>query len=227
MPRLWDSPADTVVHVAMVNHAEVRLSEALTHPGWRAAIDSELESHRVNKTWVEVPRAPPGVHVLPCAWIFDVKSDGRLKARLVAHGHRQRPGEYGEVYAPVAGEASIKAVFALVARRNLAWTQMDVKTAYLNGELQETVYMQPPPGFVESYGGGVVQLKKAIYGLKQAGRVWYSTIRDFLISLKYKQTSRRCLTRACLFAWTVAVDCCRCCSCTSTTCCWRVTNGRT
>lgn len=96
------------------------------------------------------------------------------KARLVARGNRQRYGiDYEETYAPVARYASIRCILALVAHHDLELHQMDVKSAYLNGELHETIYMRQPEGFVQAGKESLVlQLRKSLYGLKQAGRTW-------------------------------------------------------
>ncbi|PRQ31880.1 putative RNA-directed DNA polymerase [Rosa chinensis] len=118
--------------------------------------------------------------MLGCKWVFKTKTDAsgnieRYKARLVAKGFTQRQGiDYTETFLPVSSKDSLRVVMALVAHYNLELHQMDVKTAFLNGELVEDIYMMQPPGFVEKGKEHMVcKLRKSIYGLKQASRQWY------------------------------------------------------
>ena len=119
-----------------------------------------------------------GKRILKCRWILKTKRgpNGEVikrKARLVVCGNRQRPGEdYDETFAPVAKFASIRLLLALAAKLDLEIHQMDVKSAFLNGDLDEEIYMESPPGF-SAPDGHVWKLNKAVYSLKQAGREWY------------------------------------------------------
>ncbi len=107
----------------------------------------------------------------------------RNKARLVAKGYSQEEGiDYDETFAPVARLEAIRIFLAFVAYSNFKVYQMDVKSAFLNGKLEEEVFVEQPPGFVNSkLPNHVYYLDKALYGLKQAPRAWYETLSKFLI----------------------------------------------
>jgi hypothetical protein len=160
--------------------------EALSHPGWRKAMEEEMHALELNHTWDLIPK-PAGTSIVGCRWVFTVKQnpDGtvdRLKARLVAKGFTQTYGlDYTETFSPVAKLNSIRIIISLAA--NLDWPlhQLDVKNAFLHGDLTETVYMTQPPGF-ESKGECVCHLKKSIYGLKQSPRAWFDKFSKAVVS---------------------------------------------
>jgi transposase InsO family protein len=160
--------------------------EALSHPGWRKAMEEEMHALELNHTWDLIPK-PAGTSIVGCRWVFTVKQnpDGtvdRLKARLVAKGFTQTYGlDYTETFSPVAKLNSIRIIISLAT--NLDWPlhQLDVKNAFLHGDLTETVYMTQPPGF-ESKGECVCHLKKSIYGLKQSPRAWFDKFSKAVVS---------------------------------------------
>ncbi|XP_075475893.1 uncharacterized protein LOC142514930 [Primulina tabacum] len=121
-------------------------------PLWKEAINSEMKSILQNHTW-ELVNFPPGSKPLGCKWVFKrkMKSDGTIdkyKARLVIKGYHQREElDYFDTYSPVSRITSIRVILAIVALRNLEVHQMDVKTAFLNGDLEEEIYMEQPKGF--------------------------------------------------------------------------------
>ena len=122
-------------------------------------------------------------------WIFKIKHvvDGSIekyKAKFVARGFSQKEGiDYEETFTPVARYTSIRTIIALAAKMKWKLHQMDVKTAFLNGVIEEEVYIEQPQGFeVEDKKSHVCRLQKALYGLKQAPRAWYSHIESFLTS---------------------------------------------
>ncbi|MCO5614338.1 hypothetical protein L7F22_068616 [Adiantum nelumboides] len=165
------------------------VQEALQHNCWKRAMHAELDAIERNKTWTLVPR-PPKRKVVSTKWIFKTKykADGSLdkhKARLVARGFSQRPGvDFDETYAPTARMTTIRTVLCLAAHFSWAVFQMDVKSAFLNGEMEKEVYVSQPPGFqVTGKEDHVYRLWKALYGLKQAGRQWYLTLDQFLVKL--------------------------------------------
>ena len=127
-------------------------------------------------------------------WVFKVKRDEngdveRYKARLVAQGYSQTEGvDYNEVYSSVVRNTTIRSLLALSNAKNWEVHQMDVRTAFLQGNLEEEVYMPQPDGYVnEEYPDYVCKLKKSIYGLKQSARCWNTAIDTFLKSSGYKQ----------------------------------------
>uniref|UniRef100_A0A2N9FBM1 Integrase catalytic domain-containing protein n=1 Tax=Fagus sylvatica TaxID=28930 RepID=A0A2N9FBM1_FAGSY len=160
--------------------------EALSHPGWRKAMEEEMHALDLNHTW-DLVHKPAGTSIVGCRWVFTVKQNpngtvDRLKARLVAKGFTQTYGlDYTETFSPVAKLNSIRIIISLAA--NLDWPlhQLDVKNAFLHGDLNETVYMAQPPGF-ESKGEYVCHLKKSIYGLKQSPRAWFDKFSKAVVS---------------------------------------------
>ena len=157
-------------------------------------MEAELEAIERNGTWTLVPR-PSHKKVIGVKWVFKTKylSDGTLdkhKARLVAKGFAQRPGiDFHDTFAPTARMATIRAVLAMAGHRRWPVYQLDVKSAFLNGDLKEEIYVDQPPGF-GSADGKVYRLKKALYGLKQAPRAWNKKIDSFLQSkLGYRRSS--------------------------------------
>lgn len=162
---------------------------------WKCALDSEYAAHIKNNTWTLVD-LPEGRKAIDCRWVLKVKynADGsveRHKARLVARGFSQEPGlDYEETFSPVAKYKSIRSLLAIANQLNLEVHQMDVSTAFLNGELEEEIYMTQPEGYVkEGEEELVCKLNKSIYGLKQSSRCWYNTIDQFLKNSGYVQSS--------------------------------------
>ena len=150
---------------------------------WRPPRQAEMDSLRKAHTWTLVPR-PPNVNVVGCKWIDREKllPDGtyKPKSRLVAQGFTQRPGvDFYETYSPTVRLDSLRGLLALAAHHDWEFHHMDVKSAYLNGKLKETIYMRQPKGFEVRGRNGVelvCHLHKGLYGLKQAGRAWHQTI---------------------------------------------------
>ena len=168
-----------------------KIDEALTDHHWIAAMQDELSQFERNKVWKLVPQVP-GKSVIGTRWVFRNKMDAdgvviRNKARLVAQGYCQQEGiDYDETFAPVARLEAIRLFLAYAAHKKFKVYQMDVKSAFLNGKLQEEVYVKQPPGFTDSkHPGYVYKLDKALYGLKQAPRAWYDTLSVFLIKCGY------------------------------------------
>ncbi|KAI5354743.1 hypothetical protein L3X38_007638 [Prunus dulcis] len=146
---------------------------------WSAAMESELESMSKNWVW-KLVILPLGCKPIGCKWVYKTKRNAqgqidRYKARLVAKGYTQEEGvDYNETFSPVSTKDSFRVIMALVAHFDLHLHQMDVKTAFLNGELIEEIYMKQPDGFASKGEENLVcKLQKSIYGLKQASRQWY------------------------------------------------------
>ncbi|GJV06702.1 retrovirus-related pol polyprotein from transposon TNT 1-94 [Tanacetum coccineum] len=145
------------------------------------------------QVWELVPR-PDYVMIIALKWIYKVKLDEygdvlKNKARLVAKGYRQEEGiDFEESFTPVARIEAIRIFIANAASKNMTIYQMDVKTAFLNGELKEEVYVSQPEGFVDpDHQTHVYRLKKALYGLKQAPRAWYDTLSRFFLDNKFSK----------------------------------------
>ncbi|GKD30845.1 retrovirus-related pol polyprotein from transposon TNT 1-94, partial [Tanacetum coccineum] len=161
---------------------------AVTEDSWFEAMQNEIHEFDRLEVWVLVPK-PIGVMIIALKWIYKVKLDEygdvlKNKARLVAKGYHQEEGiDFEESFAPVARIEAIRIFIANAATKNMIIYQMDVKTAFLNGDLQEEVFVSQPEGFEDPNNPThVYRLKKALYGLKQAPRAWYDTLSKFLMA---------------------------------------------
>ncbi|GJR67851.1 retrovirus-related pol polyprotein from transposon TNT 1-94 [Tanacetum coccineum] len=171
-----------------LTHVEPKTyKQALEHSCWIEAMQEEIHEFERLDVWILVP-CPDNILIIPLKWIFKIKLDEygdvlKNKARLVAKGYRQEAGiDFEESFAPVARLEAIRLFIAHAASMNMVIFQMDVKTAFLNGELNEVVYVSQPEGFVDpEHPSHVYRLKKALYGLKQAPRAWYDKLSAFLI----------------------------------------------
>ena len=169
--------------------------QALRSPScerWKEAMLEEFSSLVMHQTW-DLVDLPKGRNIVGCKWVFKTKRDAsgeidRFKARLVAQGYSQEHGiDYDEVFAPVAKYKSIRSVLAIANQYNLEIHQMDVKSAFLNGKLEEEIFMKQPEGFVdEKNPNKVCRLNSSLYGLKQSARCWNQVIDAHLKSIGYK-----------------------------------------
>ena len=171
------------------------LKEALRRPDadkWQAAADEEIQAHIANGTW-EPCKLPSGRTAIGCKWVLLQKfnPDGsieRYKGRLVAKGFSQRPGfDYTETFAPTVRMATIRTVLALSALEDLHLRSIDISHAFINGTLEEEIYMEQPEGYHFGNPGDVLRLKKSLYGLKQAGRVWNQKLHEELEKMDFKR----------------------------------------
>jgi hypothetical protein len=158
---------------------------------WKAAMEDEINSLLQNETWVLVEN-PSGRKPIQNRWVYKIKRDShggiKFKARLVAKGFSQRPGiDYNETYSPVVKHDSIRTILSLSAVLDLELLQLDVKTAFLNGEITEELYMDQPSGFKED-NQKVCLLKKSLYGLKQASRAWNLKFNHFLVEYGFTRS---------------------------------------
>ncbi|KAK1649737.1 hypothetical protein QYE76_067542 [Lolium multiflorum] len=162
---------------------------------WISAMQEEMQPLDNNGTWDVVP-LPKQNKVVRCKWIFKRKEGlspnepPRFKARLVAKGFSQIPGiDYNDVFSPVVKHSSIRAFFGIVAMHDLELEQLDVKTAFLHGELEEEIYMDQPEGFVVPGKEDLVcKLKRSLYGLKQSPRQWYKMFDSFMLAHEFKRS---------------------------------------
>ena len=188
-----DADDDEVLHL-MAGEEPTTFAEAEQEDCWRHAMLDELASINDNATWT-LTTLPAGHRAIGLKWVFKVKKDEhgaivKHKARLVAKGYVQREGvDFEEVFAPVARLESVRLILALAAHRGWEVHHMDVKSAFLNGDLNEEVYVSQPPGFVaKSHEQGVYRLHKALYGLWQAPRAWNTKLDASLASLGFSRS---------------------------------------
>ncbi|KAE8733468.1 hypothetical protein F3Y22_tig00001120pilonHSYRG00022 [Hibiscus syriacus] len=173
---------------------------------WRNAMSDELRAMEDLKTWTIVP-LPDGKKAVDCKWVYRVKynADGsidRCKARLVTKGFTQVEGiDYMDTFSPVAKMTSFRVMLSLAATRNWHLLQLDVNNAFLNGVLDEEVYMKLPLGYKSELKGSnmVCRLHKSIYGLKQASRQWFTVFSNVVIQLGFQQSpfEHSLFTRGC------------------------------
>jgi hypothetical protein len=157
------------------------VEQAFEDPDWIIFMEEELNNFKRNEVSVLVPR--PKQNVIDTKWVFRNKQGefgvvAKNKARLVGKGYTQVEGlDFGETYAPVASLESIRMLLAYATHHDFKLQQMDVKIAFLNGPLQEEVYVEQPPGFEDPrFPNHVYKLHKALYGLKKAPRAWYECL---------------------------------------------------
>jgi len=175
--------------MAFVSQTEPKIVvDALEDNNWITAIHEELNQFVRNEVWTLVPRTSE-MNVIGTKWVFKNKLDEqgvivRNKARLVAKGYNQEEGvDYGETYALVARLEVVRLLLTYACMNGFKLHQMDVKSAFLNGYIDEEVYVCQPPGFEDhKHPDYVFKLKKALYGLKQAPRQWYERLSNFLLS---------------------------------------------
>lgn len=204
--RKPDRYGETATHFALsaqqfVGNDPQSLEEAKQRDDWhewRKAIKGEYSSLLKSDTWT-LCELPKNRKAISGKWIFKLKrkSNGdidKYKARFVAKGFSQREGfDFNETYAPVAKLPTLRILLAIANRYDMHVHQMDVKSAFLNGDLNEEIYMIQPEGFAR--GKQVCKLNKAIYGLKQASRMWNEKFHQFITRIGFK----RCASDYCLY----------------------------
>lgn len=202
-PRHLD---DYIVGIAACAvHEPLNYKEAMKSKEWCDAMEEELNSHHRKGTWDLVP-LPKDRKVVGSKWVFKVKRNEenkvtKFKARVVAQGFTQQFGvDFDEVYAPVTRQASLRIFLTVVASQNLVVRHLDVKTAYLNGVLEEEIFMRQPPGTVARGQEELVcRLKRSIYGLRQSARCWNAKLKSVLVMLGFKSSA----AEQCLYVKTV------------------------
>lgn len=162
-------------------------AEAVRDPRFNGAMTNEINALEAQHTW-DIATLPPGKRAIGCSWIYSNKynADGtieRPKARLVAHGNRQKEGlDYKETFAPIANMNTVRFLLAVSAAQRWEVHQMDVHNAFLYGDLEEEIYMQLPQGFKSDKPNQVCRLRKSLYGLKQAPRCWFAKLSNALLA---------------------------------------------
>jgi hypothetical protein len=167
--------------------------EAMAGPNaaeWYLAMVEEMQSLHANGTY-SLQELPPGHKAIRNKWVYKLKYDAagrveRFRARLVAKGFEQVEGvDFNEVFAPTSKQTSLRVLLSIVADRDLELGQLDVKTAFLNGVLEEELYMEQPVGFHEGEPRVVCRMHKALYGLRQAPKAWYDKLKGELEKLGF------------------------------------------
>lgn len=168
--------------------------QACSNKVWLKAMNEEISSIVKNDTWT-LCKLPQNRKCIGCKWIYKIKknSDGsveRYKGRLVARGFTQKYGiDYEETFSPVARQETIWMVLSLAANKHWKVHHMDVKSAFLNGYLEEEVYVAQPQGFeIQGKEDQVYKLNKALYGLKQVPRAWYTRINDYFLKSGFQRS---------------------------------------
>lgn len=183
-----------ITHFALLSTEPQTVREATNDKAaieWKAAMQEEIRSHNENQTWT-LCKLPAKRKTIRSKWIFKLKTNDkneplRYKARLVAMGCGQKYGiDYEETFSPVVRHNTIRFLMALAVERNMKVYQMDAITAFLQGDLEEEIYMTQPEGF-EDGSDRVCRLHRAIYGLKQAGRQWNKKLDQFLIEIGFER----------------------------------------
>jgi hypothetical protein len=181
--------ASHFAHSAFVATFEPKdIGHTLFDPNWVNAMHEELENFERNQVW-ELVEPPPNCKPIGTKWLWKNKEGEngevvRNKSRLVALGYSQKEGiDYEETFAPIACLEAIRILLAFSVAKGFKLYQMDVKSAFLNGFLEEEVYVRQAPGFESvEFPHKVYRLRKALYGLKQAPCAWYGRLRGFLFS---------------------------------------------
>ncbi|KAF0916813.1 hypothetical protein E2562_014577 [Oryza meyeriana var. granulata] len=183
-----DEDGEPDEHLHLATEEPTSFDEAATDPAWHAAMEAEMAAIEDNDTW-EAVDLPAGHRPIGLKWVFKLKKDAqgsviRHKARLVAKGYVQLAGvDFDEVFAPVARLDSVRALAAVAAHEGWALHHLNVKSAFLNGDLTEEVYVAQPPGF--TIAGRVLRLHKALYSLRQAPRAWNAKLDRTLVALGF------------------------------------------
>ena len=218
--RSWDMrPAADILaevhNIVMELEGEIpkNINDVMKHPCkrfWIEAIKTELHSLVSKGVW-RVTEIPPNRMLIGCRWVFAIKkkSNGeieRYKARLVAQGYSQEEGiDYDEIYSPVIRQATLRYILSFCMTEGLEIELADIETAFLYGDIDRLLFMKTPPGnFYDVPKGKCLELLKAIYGLKQAGRQWFVRLSDYLIKHGFVQgTFDKCIF---IKRWTKAKD---------------------
>uniref|UniRef100_A0A803P5L5 Integrase catalytic domain-containing protein n=1 Tax=Cannabis sativa TaxID=3483 RepID=A0A803P5L5_CANSA len=171
--------------------------QAIQFKKWLQAMDNELLALITNKTWTVVP-LPQNKRAIGCRWVYKIKYNSygsveRLKARLVAQGYTQQEGlDFFDTFSPVAKMVTFKLLLAIVTIKQWHTLQLDINNAFLNGDLEEKVYMQIPQGLTlppNLMGTNLVcKLHKSIYGLRQSSRQWYKKLTYALLQEGFTQS---------------------------------------
>ncbi|KAJ9555797.1 hypothetical protein OSB04_010411 [Centaurea solstitialis] len=187
------NPHLSMISVFLSQTEPKKAHDAMKDPSWIEAMQEELLQFVLQHVW-DLVDLPKGHRVIGTKWIFRNKTDERgivikNKARLVAQGYTQEEGiDYDDVFAPVARIEAIRLFLAFASYKGFKVYQMDVKSAFLYGTIDQEVYVSQPPGFEDpKYPDKVYKLRKALYGLHQEPRAWYDTLSSYLLENKFER----------------------------------------
>ncbi|WVZ08164.1 hypothetical protein V8G54_021510 [Vigna mungo] len=175
-------------------HIPSSFKEACQHDHWQQAMIAEIQALQRNGTWSLV-KLPPNKKAVGCRWVYKTKLNAagsieRHKARLVAKGFTQTEGmNFFETFSPVVKLTTVRFLISMAVSRHWSLYQLDVDNVFLHGDLNEDVYMKPPPGLLLPEPHLVCKLHKSLYGLRQASRQWNSKLTSALISYGFSQSS--------------------------------------
>ncbi|GJW08449.1 putative ribonuclease H-like domain-containing protein [Tanacetum coccineum] len=185
--QIIGDPKSVVQTRGMTKKKPTKIAQALDDESWVEAMQEELLQFKIQKVWTLVD-LPYGKKAIGTKWVYRNKKDERgivvkNKARLVAQGYKQEEGiDYDEVLAPIARIEAIRLCLAYASFMNFLMYQMDVKSVFLYGTIEEEVYVSQPPGFVDpEFPEKVYKVEKALYGLHQAPKAWYATLSTYLL----------------------------------------------
>jgi hypothetical protein len=194
VPGLVPHDLEAQLHLLCDDGEPRSFAEAERDAAWRAAMKTEMDAVEQNRTW-ELADLPRGHRAITLKWVFKLKRDEagvviKHKALLVAQGFVQQEGvDFDDAFAPVARMESVRLLLALAAQEGWRVHHMDVKSAFLNGDLKEEVYVHQPPGFaIPGKEGKVLRLRKALYGLWQAPRAWNAKLDSTLKRMGFEQS---------------------------------------
>jgi hypothetical protein len=202
VPGLTPHDLEAQLHVACDDGEPRSFMEAERHAAWCAAMQSEMDAVEKNRTW-ELADRPRGHRAITLKWVFKLKRDEasaviKHKARLVARGFVQREGiNFDGTFTPVARMESVRLLFALAAQEGWRVHHMDVKSAFLNDDLNEVYVYQPSGLAIPSKEGKVLHLCKALYGLRQAPRAWNAKLDSTLKGMDFGQSPHE----AAIYRW--------------------------
>ncbi|KAM1007578.1 hypothetical protein ACFX2A_004219 [Malus domestica] len=191
---LSDEENVNLAHLALFTNGDpTTYHDAVKSEKWRQVMQQEIEAIEKNDTW-ELTDLPPGGKTIGVKWVFKTKMDengevDKYKARLVTKGYSQQYGvDFSKVFAPVARMDTIRMVISLAAQKGWEIYQLDVKSAFMHGAIDEEVFVEQPQGYEQKESESkVYRLKMALYGLKQAPQAWYSRIETYFIKESFNK----------------------------------------
>lgn len=195
-PKRYDDFVTSVTFISNEGEPDIykEALEVSDSDKWKLAMKDEMDSLAKNKTW-DLVELLESKKVVGCKWVYKLKKGAddtvlKYKAKLVAKGFSQKAGiDFHEIFSPVVKLVSIRILLALVALYDLELEQLDVKTAFLHGDLDEAIFMEQPQGFAQNRNKRFVcKLRKSLYGLRQSPRQWYKKFDSFMVGQNFTRS---------------------------------------